>query len=128
MHSVQPDPGLLNEALAAAQRGDLAAFNMLVLAYQRQVFNVCYRTLGNGDDAADAAQDAFLERMRGIKSFRGTTTASPLAAPGRGQRVLRPVAPAPATPVESLDALGDAPTSRPAPSASLIPARAPTTA
>jgi RNA polymerase sigma-70 factor (ECF subfamily) len=72
MHSVQPDPGQLNEALAAAQRGDLAAFNTLVLAYQRQVFNVCYRTLGNGDDAADAAQDAFVSAMRGIQSFHGT--------------------------------------------------------
>ena len=43
-----------------------------MLAYQRQVFNVCYRTLGNSEDAADAAQDAFISAMRGIKTFHGS--------------------------------------------------------
>ena len=40
--------------------------------YQRQVFNVCYRTLGNTEDAADATQDALLSAFRGFKSFKGS--------------------------------------------------------
>jgi RNA polymerase sigma factor (sigma-70 family) len=68
---VQPEPGALESALRAAQRGEVTAFNGLVLIYQRQVFNVCYRTLGNAEDAADATQEAFLGAYRGIKSFRG---------------------------------------------------------
>src|SRR6266851_8614653 len=57
--------------LKAAQRGDVAAFNALVLIYQRQLFNVCYRTLGNPEDAADATQDALLSAFRGLKTFNG---------------------------------------------------------
>jgi len=57
---VQPDPGTLDTVLSAAQGGDVTAFNTLVVVYQRQVFNVCYRTLGNSEDAADATQDKIL--------------------------------------------------------------------
>jgi RNA polymerase sigma-70 factor (ECF subfamily) len=68
---VHPDPGTLETALRAAQRGDVAAFNTLVVAYQRQLYNVCYRTLGSPDDAADATQDALLSAFRGLKTFNG---------------------------------------------------------
>ena len=71
MLAVQPDSGTLEPALRAAQRGDVAAFNTLVLTYQRQLFNVCYRTLGNSEDAADATQDALLSAFRGLKTFNG---------------------------------------------------------
>lgn len=76
MLAVQPDSGGLDEvridtALRAAQRGDVAAFNTLVVVYQRQIFNVCYRTLGNSEDASDATQDALLSAFRGLKSFQG---------------------------------------------------------
>ena len=68
---VQPEAGQLERALRAAQSGDVSAFNVLVRLYQRQVFNVCYRTLGKPDDAADATQDALLSAFRGLKSFAG---------------------------------------------------------
>jgi RNA polymerase sigma-70 factor (ECF subfamily) len=68
---VHPDPGALETALRAAQRGDVAAFNTLVVAYQRQLYNVCYRTLGSPDDAADATQDALLSAFRGLRTFNG---------------------------------------------------------
>ncbi|MCC6176483.1 MAG: sigma-70 family RNA polymerase sigma factor [Chloroflexi bacterium] len=58
-------------AIEAARRGDPAAFNQLVLAYQTTAYNVALRTLGNPDDAADAAQDAFLSAYRAISDFRG---------------------------------------------------------
>ena len=43
-----------------ARRGDQRAFGRLVEAYQRPVFNLTYRMLGNVEEAEDAAQEAFL--------------------------------------------------------------------
>ncbi len=59
-------------SLRAAQRGDVAAFNRLILAYQRQVYNLCFRMLGNREDAADATQEAFLHAYRALERFRGS--------------------------------------------------------
>lgn len=68
---MQPEAGTLELALRAAQRGEVAAFNVLVDVYQRQLYNVCFRTLGNPEDAADATQDALLSAFRGLKTFQG---------------------------------------------------------
>jgi RNA polymerase sigma-70 factor (ECF subfamily) len=68
---VEPTAATLEGQLNAARRGEVAAFNALVQAYQRQVYNVCYRTLGNADDAADATQDSLLSAFRGIAAFNG---------------------------------------------------------
>lgn len=57
--------------IAAAQQGDVGAFNRLVLAYQNMVYNLAYRILSDGDAAADATQDAFLSAYRAIGRFRG---------------------------------------------------------
>lgn len=61
------EPALIH----SAQRGDLDAFNTLVLAYQDILFNTAVRILGDDDLAADATQDAFLSAFRSINSFRG---------------------------------------------------------
>jgi len=66
------DPDLSDaQLLEAARRGDVAAFNELVVAHQVTAYNVALRTLGNPDDAADATQDAFVSAFRAIKDFRG---------------------------------------------------------
>jgi RNA polymerase sigma-70 factor (ECF subfamily) len=57
--------------IAAAQRGEVPAFNQLVLTYQSMVYNLAYRILSDADAAADASQDAFLSAFRAIKKFRG---------------------------------------------------------
>lgn len=57
--------------IAQAQRGDLHAFNQLVLAYQSMLYNIAYRILGDGDAAADATQDAFVSAYKAIARFRG---------------------------------------------------------
>lgn len=54
-----------------AQGGNLDAFNTLILHYQDGVFNTALRILGDEDQAADAAQDAFISAFKGIQSFRG---------------------------------------------------------
>jgi RNA polymerase sigma-70 factor (ECF subfamily) len=43
-----------------ARRGDQRAFGLLVEAYQKPVFNLAYRMLGNLHEAEDAAQETFL--------------------------------------------------------------------
>jgi RNA polymerase sigma-70 factor (ECF subfamily) len=59
------------QAIQAAQNGDLAAFNRLVMAYQGMAYNVAYRIVGDADAAADACQEAFLSAFKGIQKFRG---------------------------------------------------------
>jgi RNA polymerase sigma-70 factor (ECF subfamily) len=54
-----------------AQGGNLDAFNTLILHYQDSVFNTALRILGDEDQAADAAQEAFISAFKGIASFRG---------------------------------------------------------
>ena len=52
-----------------AQQGDSQAFTALVEAYQRPVYNLCYRMLGNAEDAEDAAQETFLRAYKSIKKY-----------------------------------------------------------
>ncbi len=54
-----------------AQKGDLDAFNRLVLVYQDIAFNLAYRMLGDSGLAEDATQDAFFSAYRHLSSFRG---------------------------------------------------------
>lgn len=60
-----------SKLIVAAQKGDVDAFNQLVIAYRQMAYNVAYRILGNADSAADATQDAFLSAYRGMDRFRG---------------------------------------------------------
>ena len=57
--------------IGAAQRGELEAFNSLVLHYQALAYNVALRLMGEEAGAADATQEAFLSAYRSIRRFRG---------------------------------------------------------
>lgn len=57
--------------IRAAQRGDVAAFNQLVRAYQAQVYRTAYRVLGDAAAAEDATQDAFVSAYKHVRAFRG---------------------------------------------------------
>jgi len=57
--------------IRSAQRGDLEAFNRLVLAYQEALFSTALRILNDADLAADATQEAFLSAFRGLNGYRG---------------------------------------------------------
>ncbi len=55
----------------AAQRGNLDAFNELILYYQTQVYNLAYHIMKDPAAADDAAQEAFISAYRALDSFRG---------------------------------------------------------
>jgi RNA polymerase sigma-70 factor, ECF subfamily len=57
--------------VAAAQRGDLAAFNQLVTKHEQRVYNLAYRMLNDAEAAADATQDAFFQAYRALAQYRG---------------------------------------------------------
>jgi RNA polymerase sigma-70 factor (ECF subfamily) len=52
-----------------ALAGDTAAFSSLVEAYQRPVYNLAYRMLGNAVEAEDAAQEAFIRAYTRLDTY-----------------------------------------------------------
>ncbi len=64
------------ELVARAREGDLDAFDALVREHGPAVYRVAVRMLGEPEDAEDAAQDAFLQAWRGLRSFRGQSAFS----------------------------------------------------
>ncbi len=59
------------QLVARSQRGDVDAFNQLVVRYQQTLYSVVLRMLGDPDTAADVTQDAFLAAFKAIATFRG---------------------------------------------------------
>jgi RNA polymerase sigma-70 factor (ECF subfamily) len=53
------------------QKGDKAAFDLLVLKYQNKIIQLVNRYVRDADEAMDVAQEAFLKAYRAIDRFRG---------------------------------------------------------
>ena len=66
-----------SEFLAAARKGDAAAFERLVAKYRRELYAHCYRMLGSVHDAEDALQESLLGAWRGLATYeaRGSVRA-----------------------------------------------------
>jgi RNA polymerase sigma-70 factor (ECF subfamily) len=60
-----PDAALVVRCLD----GDVEAFEPLVRRYERVLFNVALRMLGDREDARDVTQEAFLKAYRKLASF-----------------------------------------------------------
>lgn len=52
------------------QADDSAAFDKLILKHMDMVFNLCFRILGDYDEANDSAQDIFIKVYKNLKNFR----------------------------------------------------------
>ena len=52
-------------------RGRPGAFDVIVERHRRAVYQLCYRFVGNHEDASDLSQDVFLRAYRGLAKFRG---------------------------------------------------------
>ena len=59
-----------NELITSFNAGSKRAFDSLVLKYQDRIFNLCYRFLGDHEEADDSAQETFIKVYRSLKKFR----------------------------------------------------------
>lgn len=57
--------------LRRAQKGDPAAFEMLVTPHEQMLWRVCWHYTHHQEDAADCLQEAMLKAWRAIKTYRG---------------------------------------------------------
>ncbi|GMR11362.1 MAG: sigma-70 family RNA polymerase sigma factor [Anaerolineae bacterium] len=55
--------------IAAAVDGEDDSFSKIVERYQKPVYNLCYRLLGNHGDAEDASQEAFMKAYKGLEKY-----------------------------------------------------------
>jgi len=67
MNEQQTDENLVKQT----QRGDKAAFNLLVIKYQHRVAKLVSRFVHNHQEAEDVVQEAFIKAYRAIGKFRG---------------------------------------------------------
>lgn len=66
MEQMEREQDLIRRAL----RGEIAAFDALVRAYETPAFRAAYLITRDEHDAADAAQEAFVRAFRALGSFR----------------------------------------------------------
>jgi RNA polymerase sigma-70 factor (ECF subfamily) len=62
------------DLVAACLEGRRGAFDLIVERYRRPVYQICYRFMGNHEDASDLSQEVFLRAFRGLKNFKGGST------------------------------------------------------
>lgn len=62
------------ELVAACVAAQAGAFDLVVERHQRAVYQLCYRFVGNHEDASDLTQDVFLRAYRGLRNFRGQSS------------------------------------------------------
>jgi RNA polymerase sigma-70 factor, ECF subfamily len=62
--------------VAACLANHREAFDLIVERHRRHVYQLCYRYVGNHEDAADLAQDVFIRAFKGLKGFKGQATLS----------------------------------------------------
>jgi RNA polymerase sigma-70 factor, ECF subfamily len=59
------------QLVSACLAGRAGAFDLVVERHRRSVYQLCYRFVGNHEDASDLSQDVFLRAYRGLSRFRG---------------------------------------------------------
>ncbi len=67
----------LKEWIAKCQEGDREAFGPIVEAFKRRAYFTALALVGNGEDAYDLSQEAFVRAFRAISRFDGTRDFGP---------------------------------------------------
>lgn len=52
------------------KNGEIQAFEELIRGYEKKVFNIVFRIIGNYDDAQDISQDIFVKVFKSIRNFK----------------------------------------------------------
>ena len=67
---MKASPRVQKEVIESCKAGDEKAFAEIVLHYQKKVFNIAYRMLGNLEEAKDLAQEVFISVFESIKDLK----------------------------------------------------------
>jgi RNA polymerase sigma-70 factor (ECF subfamily) len=62
------------QLVAACLAGRREAFDVIVERHRRTVYLLCYRFVGNHEDASDLSQDVFVRAYKGLQRFRGQSS------------------------------------------------------
>jgi RNA polymerase sigma-70 factor, ECF subfamily len=65
------DRDIDQQLVERVQRGDKAAFDLLVSKYQRKIFRLLSRLIRDQAELEDVAQEAFIKAYRALPNFRG---------------------------------------------------------
>ena len=60
-----------NEIIRSVLRGNVNDFEKLVTAYEKNVYNIALKMVGDPEDAADMTQETFIKAYRALSGFRG---------------------------------------------------------
>ena len=67
---MKASPKVQKEVIESCKAGDEKAFAEIVFHYQKKVFNIAYRMLGNFEEAKDLAQEVFLSVFESIRDLK----------------------------------------------------------
>jgi RNA polymerase sigma-70 factor, ECF subfamily len=68
MTAINPDVDA--ELVERYRAGDTAAFDEIMVRYERQIYRICYRFVENREDAMDLAQEVFIKAFEHLATFR----------------------------------------------------------
>ena len=68
MTAINPDVDA--ELVERYLAGDTAAFDEIMVRYERQIYRICYRFVENREDAMDLAQEVFIKAFEHLATFR----------------------------------------------------------
>lgn len=60
-----------HELINQAKNGNLEAFEALIISYEKLVYNIIYRMMGNQEDTYDLSQETFIKVYTKIHQFDG---------------------------------------------------------
>lgn len=67
---MKTSPKIEREVIERCKAGDEKAFSEIVLTYQKKVFNIAFRILGNREEARELSQEVFLSVLESVKDLR----------------------------------------------------------
>ena len=69
LQDILDDQQLTHSLVTRCIAGDSVAWEEIVRAHNRRVYNICYRFTGSPDDAEDLTQEVFIKVYRTLKSY-----------------------------------------------------------